>query len=87
MSKRKPTKQEMDKLMSLLAVAEHIIHCNKCAQHEAAIFNHAQIPLEGIPVNADARCTCTCHYTMDVVITCANCPCKNVTKEEWENQK
>lgn len=47
-TKSKPTKEEMDKLMSLLAVAKHIIHCKKCAQLEAGIFNHAQIPAEGI---------------------------------------
>ncbi len=46
--KRKPTKEEMDKLMSLLALAKHIIHCKECAQLEADIFNHAQIPAEGI---------------------------------------
>lgn len=44
--KSKPTKEEMDKLMALLAVAKHIIHCKKCAQLEADIFNHAQIPTE-----------------------------------------
>ena len=48
LNKRKPTKEEMDKLMSLLAVAKHIIHCKKCAQLEADIMNHAQIPVEGI---------------------------------------
>ncbi len=47
----KPTKEEMDKLMSLLAVAKHIIHCKGCAQKEADIFNHAQIPADGISEN------------------------------------
>ena len=45
-SKKKPSKEEMDKLMALLAVAKHIIHCKKCAQLEADIFNHAQLPTE-----------------------------------------
>lgn len=35
--------------MSLLTLAKHIIHCKECAQKEADIFNHAQIPAEGIP--------------------------------------
>lgn len=30
------------------------------------------------------KCICYCHYEMDKVIICANCPCENVTKEEWE---
>lgn len=30
------------------------------------------------------KCKCPCHYEFDKVIICANCPCENVTKEEWE---
>lgn len=31
------------------------------------------------------KCKCPCHYEFDKVIICAHCPCRNVTKEEWEN--
>lgn len=30
------------------------------------------------------KCKCACHYNMDFVIICADCPCKNISKEEWE---
>ena len=30
------------------------------------------------------KCKCVCHYEMDVVIICADCPCRNITKEQWE---
>ena len=30
------------------------------------------------------KCKCPCHYEFDKVIICADCPCRNVTKEEWE---
>lgn len=30
------------------------------------------------------KCKCACHYTMDEVIICADCPCRNVTEEQWK---
>ena len=33
------------------------------------------------------KCKCPCHYEFDKVIICAHCPCRNVTKEEWEKTK
>lgn len=40
----KPTKKEMDTIMVLLAQAKHIIHCKSCAELQAKIMNHAELP-------------------------------------------
>lgn len=42
----KPTKDEMNTMMVLLAMAKHIIHCKACAKKQAEIMNHAQIPAD-----------------------------------------
>ncbi len=41
----KPTKQEMDTIMTLLGLAKHIIRCKECAKLQADIMNHADFPI------------------------------------------
>lgn len=45
---KKPTKKEMDTIMTLLALSKHVINCKECAQKQADIMNHANFPTEGI---------------------------------------
>ncbi len=51
----KPTKQEVDTMMILLAMAKHIARCTKCAQLQADIMNHAQIPSKNIEVKPQGK--------------------------------
>jgi len=44
----KPTEQELDTMMVLLAMSKHVIGCNQCAQKQADIMNHAGLPTQGI---------------------------------------
>jgi len=41
----KPTQEERDTVMTLLSLAKHIMRCKECAQRQADIMNHADLPL------------------------------------------
>lgn len=41
----KPTKEELDTMMTLLTLAKHVKRCKECAQKQADIMNHGNLPL------------------------------------------